>query len=301
MRNISERIQKEEERVTLQRQWQQAQKMEAIGTLAGGIAHDFNNILGAVIGYAEMIREDCPEDSTTAQDIQQVITAGNQAKELVKQILAFSRQAETEKIPMQPAIIVKEVIKLLRSSIPATIFIEQDIDQNTNVILADPNQIHQIIMNICTNAFHAMEIKGGSLTILLKNKVLFGENFSNPGKFVQLSIRYTGEGIAPDVLERIFEPFFTTKEVGKGTGMGLAMVHGIVQSYGGSIVCESRLGEGSAFHVSLPVIEDHTLRESPSEEQIAGGKNTFYLLTMKRYSLRWVGRCWSDWGITLLQ
>ncbi len=261
LRDITDHKRLEEERKKMQLQLQQAQKIEAIGTLAGGIAHDFNNILGAIIGYAEMIKDDCQADSITAHDIQQVLKAGNRAKELVKQILAFSRQTETQKIPMQPAIIIKELIKLLRSSIPTTISIVRDIDPKAGIILADPNQIHQIMMNICTNAFHAMETKGGILSISLKNTVLLQKNF------VQLSIRDTGHGIPPEILGQIFDPYFTTKEVGKGTGLGLAMVHGIVQSCKGSIDCESSLGEGTVFHVYLPIAEEYPPVKSVPHER----------------------------------
>lgn len=271
IRDITERKQLEEERRQMRAQIQHADKMESIGTLAGGIAHDFNNILGAIIGYSEMIREDSPLNSTIHRDIQQVIKAGNRAKELVKQILTFSRQTGIQKVPMQPATIVKEVVKLLRSSLPTTITIEQDIDRETGTILADPNQMHQILMNLCTNAFHAMEVAGGSLTISLQDQVFSQAEQSDPGNFVQLSIRDTGEGIDANILQRIYDPYFTTKEVGKGTGMGLAMVHGIVQSYGGSIICESRPGEGTVFHIYLPAIEEPPLQKILSAEQPSGG------------------------------
>ena len=249
----------------------QAQKMEAIGTLAGGIAHDFNNILGAIIGYAEMIRDDALAVSASVQDINQVLKAGNRAKELVKQILAFGRQGETEFIAVQPATIIKEAIKLLRASIPTTIAIQQDIDPEAGTILADPTQIHQILMNLCTNAFHAMETHGGTLTIGLHKKSHSGEDLGAsphlpPGNYLQLSIEDSGEGIAPEVLDKIFDPYFTTKEVGKGTGMGLSMVHGIVHSIGGTITCSSRPGEGTVFHIILPTVEQHTVQESESSQ-----------------------------------
>ncbi len=199
----------------------QAQKMEAIGTLAGGIAHDFNNILGAIIGYAEMIRDDALAVSASVQDINQVLKAGNRAKELVKQILAFGRQGESELIAVQPATIINEAVKLLRASIPATIAIQQDIDPEAGAILADPTQIHQIMMNLCTNAFHAMEILGGTLSIGLNKKIVSPEDLDGnphlpPGNYLQLSIEDSGEGIAPEILDKIFDPFFTTKEVAKG-------------------------------------------------------------------------------------
>jgi len=283
VKDITEHKQAEKEKRNLAAQLQHAQKMEAIGILAGGIAHDFNNILGAILGYAEMIRDDFPTGSTGVKDINQVLKAGHRAKELVKQILAFSRQVEANNIPMQPATIVKEAIKMLRSSLPTTISIQQEIDSEAGVILANPSQIHQIVMNLCTNAFHAMEIVGGTLTISLKKKVLTLDDLGTelhmqPGNFVQLSFRDTGTGIAPEIKEKIFEPYFTTKEVGKGTGMGLDIVHGIVQSYGGSIVCECLPKEGTVFHILLPIIEEDALRESETAEQLPLGKEHILLV-----------------------
>ena len=178
--DITERKLAEAEKEKLQIQLIQAQKMEAIGTLAGGIAHDFNNILGAILGYAEMARDDCPPGSSTESDLDEVILASNRAKDLVKQILAFSRQAENEEIPLQPVHIVKEAVKLLRSSLPTTITIRQDVDSDTGLIFADPTQIHQIVMNLCTNAFHAMEETGGTLFISLKNKDLSSKTCRAP-------------------------------------------------------------------------------------------------------------------------
>jgi PAS domain S-box-containing protein len=283
--DITDHKQAEEEKKVLMAQLLQAQKMEAIGTLAGGIAHDFNNILGAIIGYAEMIQDDCSgsADSTIKHDIKQILKAGNRAKNLVKQILSFSRQAQARQIHLQPAVIIGEVLKMLRASLPATIKIEQDIDPDAGVILADPTQIHQIMMNLCTNAFHAMENNGGTLTISLQRKVLSQNDPSlkshmQPGNYIQLSIKDIGTGIAPEILEKIYDPYFTTKEVGKGTGMGLAMVHGIVQSSGGSILCNSQLGEGTVFHINLPAIETHLLHEIEPGEEIPAGLEHILLI-----------------------
>lgn len=272
-RDITERKQAEEEKKNLHVQLLQAQKMEAIGTLAGGIAHDFNNILGAILGYAEMAKEDCPAGSTLRGDIVQMIKASHRAKDLVKQILAFSRQTETEQTHLQPAGVIDEAIKLLRASLPTTITIEKDIDPNAGIILADPGHIHQILMNLCTNAFHAMEKKGGTLTITLYNKVLFekdliGASHMQPGNYVQLSVKDTGAGMTPEVQARIFDPYFTTKDVGKGTGMGLSTVHGIVHSYGGTICCDSRPGAGTVFHITLPTVEAHPAREIENNTKI---------------------------------
>ena len=276
-RDITERKLAEREKEIMQAQLIQAQKMEAIGTLAGGIAHDFNNILGAILGYAEMAREDCPPGSVIAGDLDQVVLAGKRAKDLVKQILAFSRQAETERVPVQPAVMVKEAVRLLRSSLPTTIVIQQDIDPDCNLINADPTQIHQILMNLCTNAYHAMEETGGVLTISLKNKV-FSRPESDPsvlpGTFVHLSVGDTGQGILPEIRERIFDPYFTTKEVGKGTGMGLAIVHGIVQRYGGFIDCRSVIGEGTVFDVNLPVMAEGSFPEDVTDPIVPAGRES---------------------------
>jgi PAS domain S-box-containing protein len=281
--DITDRKLAEEEKKILNSQLQQAQKLEAIGTLAGGIAHDFNNILGAIVGYSEMIRDDLPPDSLSIHDINQVLNASHRARDLVKQILAFSRQAEGQKIPMLPAVIVKEAITLLRSSLPTTININQDIDSDAGMVLADPTQIHQVVMNLCTNSFHAMEVKGGTLTISLQKKILSQDDLATesdlqPGTFVQLTIRDTGEGILPEIREKIFDPFFTTKEVGKGTGLGLSMVYSIVKSCNGSIACDSQLGEGTEFRILLPALQGHAAQENGSTDLTPYGKEHILLI-----------------------
>ncbi len=262
--DITGRKRAEEETIALQLQLIQAQKMEAIGTLAGGIAHDFNNILGAIIGYTEIAIDDLPQESMTASHLTKVLGASQRASTLVKQILAFSRQANIQRVPLQPSTIVKEAIKLLRPSLPSTITIQQQIDTSIRPILADPTQVHQILMNLCTNAFHAMEQDGGTLTITLKDHTLSQEDIEHrpelkPGPFVVLTIRDTGQGIPPEVREKIFEPYFTTKEVGKGTGMGLAITHGIITGYGGFITCESEPDKGTVFDIYFPAIEEKTV------------------------------------------
>ncbi len=277
MHDTSETKQIEKQKEILQNQLNQAQKMEAIGTLAGGIAHDFNNILGAILGYAEMAKDDCQPGTRVASDLNKVLEAGNRAKELVQQILAFSRQSNTKCIPIQPAGIVREVIKLLRPSLPTTIEINQNIASTTSLILADPTQIHQVIMNFGTNAFQAMEETGGKLNFSLKEVILSSEDLVHQaaieaGNFIQISICDSGPGIAPDIKSKIFDPYFTTKGTGKGTGMGLSIVHGIVKSYGGFILLYSELGKGTTFHVFLPVIENDALTEIEVIEQIPIGR-----------------------------
>ncbi|SHO43480.1 hybrid sensor histidine kinase/response regulator [Desulfopila aestuarii] len=299
--DITEIKKDKEERKILQNHLLQAQKMEAIGTLAGGIAHDFNNILGAIIGYAQMARDDCAEGSTTASDLDQVIKAGHRAKDLVKQILTFSRQEETQQVQLLPTTIVKEAVKLLRSSLPSTIAIVQDIEPHIEHIWADPTKILQIIMNISTNAFHAMEETGGTLTIALKMKVLSQKDLAGfphcrSGNFVCLSIADSGSGIPDGIRERIFEPYFTTKDAGKGTGMGLAIVHGIVNSYGGCIRCHSQLNKGTVFHIYLPALEEEVHSDpKPIETAPQGSERILFvddetmLVEMSQVMLRRLG------------
>jgi PAS domain S-box-containing protein len=260
------RKQTEEETKALQSQLLQAQKMEAIGTLAGGIAHDFNNILGAIFGYTEIAIDCIPPESIAIKHLGKVLKASERAATLVKQILAFSRQANIEQIPLKPSHIVKEALDLLRPSLPSTITIHQEIDTATRSILADPTQVHQILMNLCTNAFHAMEQTGGTLKITLKDCVLSQEDLQykpgiQPGTFVLLSVSDTGPGIPLEIRNNIFDPYFTTKEAGKGTGMGLAITLGIITSYGGFITCESEIGQGTVFEIFFPAIDQKIVSE----------------------------------------
>ncbi len=252
----------------LQQQLFQAQKMEAIGTLAGGIAHDFNNILAAIIGFAEMALQ---QDSTGQQsrlNVREILKAGMRAKELVHQILAFSRQTEQRRRPVQIAAIVEEALKLLRSILPVTIAMESRIQTNS-LIEADPTQIHQVIINLGTNAAHAMRERGGILTALLTDVYLdtvtaVNHQKINPGHYVRLTIEDTGHGMDADTLERIFEPYFTTKKIGEGTGLGLAVAHGIIKSHKGAITVKSRPGVGTAFTLFFPVTHEKTADFMPS-------------------------------------
>lgn len=274
---VDERKRSAESLERLQKQLQQAQKMEAIGTLAGGIAHDFNNILAAILGYAEMAKDDSPPDSSVARDLEKVLDAGLRAKELVQQILSFSRQADTQCIHVQPATIVNEVIKMLRSSLPSTITINSKIDSGTETIFVDPTRVHQIIMNLCINAFHAMEETGGTLDIFLRETVVDEKTVKQhelSGKsreYVQLTVRDTGQGISPEIKDRIFDPYFTTKGQGKGTGMGLAIVHGIIKSYGGFISIESELGKGTTVDVFFPIANKEVTDDEHSAQSLPAG------------------------------
>lgn len=268
--DITDRKRAEDEKKILNAQLQQAQKLEAIGTLAGGIAHDFNNILSAILGYTEMAKDDSEPGSKAIKDLDRVMEAGHRASSLVKQILAFSRQTTTDPVPLNPEHIVKEAIKLLRPGIPSTIAIAQYFESPIHSIIADPIQIHQLVMNLCTNAFHAMEITGGTLDIRLENQTLTTRDIQQypnvtPGDFVVLSVSDTGPGVSLEIRDRIFDPFFTTKEVGKGTGMGLAIVHGIAATLNGFVSCESAPGSGAVFRVFLPAIQPDVLAPTLSE------------------------------------
>ncbi len=274
-RDISERKFAEKEKRKLEAQLQQVHKLEAVGTLAGGIAHDFNNILSAVIGYAEMTLYQTDKKSVLHSNIQEILNAGNRAKDLVKQILAFSRQADPEMKPVYVKLIVKEAIKLIRASLPTTIEIRQNLDSES-AVLADPTQIHQVLMNLCTNADHAMRDKGGILSLSLTD-VQLDAGFSGhnpgvkPGPYICLTVSDTGPGMTPEVLDRLFEPFFTTKERDMGTGMGLAVVHGIVTNHGGTVTVESKSGKGSTFKVYLPRIQKEADTPVESGETIPTG------------------------------
>jgi PAS domain S-box-containing protein len=259
LQDITERVEAEQKRIELESRLRQSQKMEAIGTLAGGIAHDFNNILSAIIGYTELALEDVPAQTLTHQNLHEVLRAGLRAKELVRHILTFSRQTEIQRQPMAVSAIVKETARMLRATIPAFIALKiEDLSKNST-ILGDASQIHQVILNLCTNAAHAMEEEGGTLLIRLENLVIHQEDTplmpeNVVGACLKLSVSDTGVGIAPELIDRIFEPYMTTKPAGKGTGLGLSVVHGIVQSHCGCISVRSRPHEGTTMEIILPLI-----------------------------------------------
>ncbi len=255
-------------------QLRQAQKMEAIGTLAGGIAHDFNNILGAIIGFAELALEDMPEPTVTRKCIEEVRNAGRRAAELVHQILTFSRQTEQERRPVLIQPVLKEAVKLLRGTLPATIMIQQEIDPECGRIMADPTQVHQVIINLCTNAYHAMRERGGVLTVAYRELEVGPGGPERgpggaPGTYACLTVSDTGKGMSKATLERIFEPYFTTKPPGEGTGMGLSIVHGIVRGHQGFITAQSVPGEGSAFDVYFPLFQREQAAETPTADGLA--------------------------------
>jgi PAS domain S-box-containing protein len=268
--DITERKQVEEERRKLEAQLTQAQKMESIGTLAGGIAHDFNNILSAIIGYTELAVDDITDPEKARNELKEVLKASDRAKDLVSQILTFSRKTETTSSLIALRTIVKESLKMLRSVIPTTVVIRQDL-ADSGLVLSNPTQIHQIIMNLSTNAADAMEEAGGVMEVSLK-RVALDQNLADdlnvtPGTYLRLKVSDTGHGIPPEVMERIFEPYFTTKELGRGTGLGLSVVHGIVKSHGGAIICRSVPKKGTTFEVYLPKIESEKKASRPSEQE----------------------------------
>lgn len=256
----------------LEDQLRQSQKMEALGTLAGGIAHDFNNILGVILGYAEIIESSAEPESGLERRIKEVAMAGRRARDLVTQILNFSRQGPQERHAMTMAPLIKEALKLLRSSVPANVEILSRIETDQDSVMADPTQMHQIMLNLCGNASYAMQETGGTLTVTLSDvgnddDVVPPEDLGKPERFIRLTVADTGPGIDPEVAERVFDPFFTTKQQGEGTGMGLAMVHGIVKRHDGYLELENRPGQGATFHVFLPKTSE---TERPEADISAG-------------------------------
>jgi len=269
LRNQNETLEKmvEERTQTLakyERQLQQVLKIQAIGTLAGGIAHDFNNILFPIVGYTELTMDEVPDDSVAHNNLEEILKAANRAKDLVQQILTFSRQSGQERKPVKVHLVIKEALKLLRASIPASIEIIHKIDDDCHPVMGDATQIHQVIMNLCTNAYQAMQDTGGTLEVSLSEvdvgyEVTVEKIGMQPGKHLQLLVRDEGCGMDAAVLNRIFEPYYTTKEQGKGTGLGLSVIHGIVKNHRGDISVTSSPGKGTTFKVYLPITEDADL------------------------------------------
>jgi PAS domain S-box-containing protein len=263
-------------RKKLEAQLQQAQKMEAIGTLAGGIAHDFNNILGAIMGYTEMLAWDIPDSADMQKKVQQILKASDRAKELVQQILSFSRQHDQERKPVQIHLIVKEALKLLKASLPSTIEIRPQISAKRSTVLANPTQIHQVLMNLCTNAHHAMRETGGVLTVKLYTEEV-GETRAlqydlAPGHYLVLVVADTGHGMSVTTKERIFDPYFTTKKKGEGTGLGLSVIHGIMKAHDGAVIAESEVGQGSTFTAFFPMTADKEDRSPQPAEPLPTGR-----------------------------
>lgn len=274
--DITERKLADKKRKELETKLQQNQKMQAIGTLAGGIAHDFNNILFPILGYSEILLADVPGDSPFRANLNSIHASALRAKDLVQQILAFSRQEKNDPKLMKLQPVIKEVLKLIRSTIPKMIEIKQDIPADCGAVKADPTQIHQIVMNLTTNAYHAMEETGGVMKVSLREVEIgeFGKITPGmkQGTYACLTVMDTGIGMNNDLIKNVFDPFFTTKKRGKGTGMGLSVVHGIVASMDGSIQVHSEPGKGTEFHIYLPVAKDiYQALENQVQTSIIGG------------------------------
>ena len=278
----------------LEQQLRQAQKMEAIGTLAGGIAHDFNNILSAIIGFTELTLEDIPPDENLSDNLNEVLIASGRAKDLINQILTFSRRSEKELQPISLTLVAKEIVKLLRATLPTTIKIEQNFASD-QLIMADATQIHQLIMNLCTNANHAMQKDGGILSISVMELDLDETDITNltelkAGRYLKLVVSDTGHGIPDDVLERIFDPFFTTKKNKEGTGLGLSVVHGIVKSQKGAIRVESRENIGTTFVIYFPIVENSNFQLEKSQTQLTGGSEHILMVDDESTIIKAVSR-----------
>ncbi len=261
--------------VRLEKQVRQSQKLEALGTLAGGIAHDFNNVLTPILGYTEMAVDDLPPGSRVRESLTRVLSAAERARDLVKQILAFSRRGEQERHSIHLAPLVRETLKLVSATLPKTIEIRSRIDDQADLAVADATQIHQVLLNLCTNAWHAMGDEGGVLEVSLE--AVDGAEGAPAGPHVHLAVRDTGCGIPAGVLERIFEPFFTTKPVGEGTGLGLSAVHGIVRGHGGVVTVESEPGAGSTFHVYLPLSAGQATADRTEEPPPRGTERVLFV------------------------
>ncbi|MFC1490097.1 response regulator [Candidatus Latescibacterota bacterium] len=290
------------EKKNLRNQLIQAQKMEAISTLAGGIAHDFNNILGVILGYSEMAQlQNFPESSQVPEFLEEIQKAGFRAKDLVKQILTFSRVSSIERNPIKISLIFKETMKLLRSSLPATIKIVQEITTESDLVYADPTQIKQALMDLCSNSAHAMSENGGTLTVSLSDETLDSESSAvlkdiEPGEYLKITISDTGHGISPDILDRIYEPYFTTKKKGEGTGMGLSMVHGIVKGHDGAITVESTEGVGTSFKILLPKFKEHSEPPQKDESPFTMGSGKILFVDDEESIIRMYERMLSNLG-----
>jgi two-component system, cell cycle sensor histidine kinase and response regulator CckA len=260
----------------------QAHKMEAIGTLAGGIAHDFNNILSSILGYTELALDDAPRGTLLEDNLLEVLTAAKRARDLVKQILAFARQSEEKVKPIQIRPIAREALKLIRSTLPADIEIRSNLISDS-AMMGNPTQIHQILINLCTNAAHAMEFTGGVLEVDLEDVRVTAHTAPahgnlETGDYLRLRVSDTGVGIAPEHIESVFQPFFTTKAPGQGTGMGLAMVHGIMESYKGKIMVDSQPGEGTRFTLYFPVSKTQAEEHLDGSPELPTGRERILLV-----------------------
>ncbi|MFP4159644.1 MAG: PAS domain S-box protein [Desulfobacterales bacterium] len=278
--DITEQKKARQEREKLEMRLRQAQKIEALGTLTGGVAHDFNNILSIIMGYTELLQAELPEDHEAQKGLREISSAGRRARDVVRQLLTFSRRGEEEKSPQNISFVIKEGIRMIRSTTPSFIDIREDISTDLPLVMANPTKIHQLIINLCKNASDAMDEKGGVLTVRFEQETLeekttaFGSDL-HKGDYVKLTVEDTGNGIAAESLERIFDPYYTTKEVDKGTGLGLSVVLGIVQDLGGGILVDSEKGRGSRFEVFFPALQKYGEAQLPPDsENLARGTET---------------------------
>lgn len=301
--DITEHKRVEEALTKSERHFRQSSRMEAIGTLAGGIAHDFNNILTAILGYTELALATVPKNSRTQRNLQEVLTAGHRAKHLVQQILTFSRQSGPGKKSIPLHTIVREALKLLRATIPSTITIQQSIKTEATVV-ADPTQIHQVLINLCTNAEYAMREDGGILHLTLEDvevKEPMARTLSGlqVGQYVRLTVRDSGTGMSPEVLERMFDPFFTTKPIGEGSGMGMAVVHGIITAHGGTIAVDSGVGKGTKVEVYLPSARTPVLEHVLDQGPVPVGRETILFVDDEETIVRLGQELLSSLGYTV--
>ncbi|MBI9084857.1 MAG: PAS domain-containing protein [Desulfobacterales bacterium] len=289
----------------LEKQLIQAQKMQAIGTLAGGIAHDFNNILSAMMGYTEICLAESGNQSPLAPRLERVLQAGSRARDLVRQILSFSRQRDDDEKPVEIGPIVDEATKLLRPSIPIDIAIDVKLEKETGVVQADPSRIHQIVMNLCVNAAHAMKARGGHLGIHLENLDIDPEDAERflelpPGPYTRISVSDTGQGMTPEIVKQIFDPYFTTKPQGEGTGLGLSVVHGIVTSLGGAINVYSEPGHGTTFNLYLPQIQSDLDTRPGGRSELPRGNETILLVDDDQFVLEMTAEMLGKLGYTVV-
>lgn len=281
------------EQKNIEESLRQGQRLEALGTLAGGIAHDFNNILGAIIGFTAMAHQEAPEDSQLKEDLHEVLSAANRAKDLVSQILTFSRQAKEDRKPLRLHHSVEEAIRLLEATLPVSIEIRSMLDKECGVVIADGSQIHQLVINLGTNAYHAMKESGGKLHIGLvqvevDESLAASEPDLHEGPYAKITVADTGHGMDSSTLHRIYDPFFTTKDSGQGTGMGLSTVHGIVQVHGGAILVESEIGRGTVFQIYLPCVDQAELLDVEETNPIPRGSERILAIDDEAMLLRFL-------------
>ncbi len=283
--DLTERKKAEEEKLALEKQLRQTQKLEALGTLSSGISHDFNNILGIIYGNIELAIMILPKESKVIKNLDMALTAVDRAKAMIMQILTFSRQKEQERKPFEISTVVSEVVVMMAALLTSDIRIKMQIADKTSIILGDPTQIHQVVMNLCANARQALQATGGVIKVFLEKVSVSGDDRMalpklKPGPYVKLTVADNGPGMEREVLERVFDPFFTTKEVGKGTGMGLSVVHGIVLNHDGAVSVESEPGNGTAFHCYLPIAGETQEERSPiiAKDSIMGGTESILLV-----------------------